>query len=131
MLALSRILWLLACTTLLCNGEEPQSWRSWTAADGLQETYSFSLTVNVNGKVYIRHGTVPFLSVLDGYSVTKIPDPREAQTTEPTTSGRIYLSENGSLWEASPGALREYTHDRWVIQYQTPNDRQIVGLAPA
>jgi signal transduction histidine kinase/CheY-like chemotaxis protein len=124
------MMWLLAFTALLCDGQEHQSWRSWTASDGLQETYSFSLS-NTNGKVCVRHGAVPFLSVLDGYSVTKVPDPREAQTTERATSGRIYSSEQGSFWEASPQALREFTHGRWVVHYQTTDGRRIVGLAPA
>src|ERR1700686_773641 len=74
---------------------------------------------------------MPFLSVLDGYAVTKIPDPREAQTTERTTSGRIYFSEQGSLWEASPEALREFTSGRWVVHYKATDGRRMVGLAPA
>src|SRR5713101_3428872 len=131
MLALSRVLLLLPFIAWLCDGEEHQSWRSWTASDGFQETYSFSLSLNTNGKVCVRHGTVPFFSVLDGYSVTRIPDPREAQKTERATSGRIYFSEQGSLWEASPEVLREFTQGRWVVHYKTTEGSQIVGLAPA
>src|ERR1039457_7690228 len=77
MLPLSRVLLLLPLAVCL-HGDDRPSWRSWTASDGLQETYSFSLTVNANGEVCIRHGTVPFLSVLDGYSIRKEPDPRDA-----------------------------------------------------
>jgi hypothetical protein len=51
-------------------------WRFWTLSDGLQESYSYSLGLGPGGSVAIRHGAVPFMSVLDGYGVRPLADGR-------------------------------------------------------
>ena len=58
---------------VVAQGHDP--WRFWTIADGLQETYSYSLALGPGDSVTIRHGAVPFMSFLDGYGVVRIPEP--------------------------------------------------------
>jgi hypothetical protein len=53
------------------GAQDQDLWRFWTRSDGLQETYSYSLGFGEGGSVTIRHGAVPFLSVLDGYGVDR------------------------------------------------------------
>ncbi len=61
-------------------------WRSWGVRDGLAETYSYAVSMTPGGSAYVRHGSVLSMSVLDGYSVTRIPDPRgSAQVDFPST----------------------------------------------
>jgi signal transduction histidine kinase/CheY-like chemotaxis protein len=127
---LAGILALLSATVLL-RGQEQQLWRSWTAADGLKETYSFSLSVSADGKICVRHGAVPFLSLLDGYSISKIPDPREAQRIERASSGRAYISRQGSVWLTSPDTLREFKDGRWILHHRTLDGQRLIAAAPA
>ena len=63
-------------------------WRFWTFSDGLQETFSYSLGLGPGGSVTIRHGAVPFMSVLDGYTVAHI-----------WRSGRMSSLADGQRWQ--------------------------------
>ena len=47
-------------------------WRFWTVADGLPESYTFSLGLGADGSLTARHGAVRYMSVLDGYVVNRI-----------------------------------------------------------
>src|ERR1019366_7233502 len=70
-------------------------WRFWTFSDGLQETFSYSLGLGPGGSVTIRHGAVPFMSVLDGYTVAHIADPHLEVRADEFTRGRATLAANG------------------------------------
>src|SRR5437868_479582 len=117
--------------TALVRGQEQHSWRYWTAADGLNETYSISLSVSANGQICVRHGAVPFMSVLDGYSVSKVRDPREAQRIERANSGRAYISRQGSMWLTSPDALKEFKDGQWLLHYRPSGGQRLIAAAPA
>src|SRR6266404_431199 len=52
------------------------AWRFWTAADGMKESYSRSISLGAGGRIWVRHGAARGVSVLDGYSVLQVPDPR-------------------------------------------------------
>jgi ligand-binding sensor domain-containing protein len=51
-------------------------WRSWTAADGMPESYIRSIAAGPDGRIWARHGTVDFMSVLDGYGIVRLPESR-------------------------------------------------------
>jgi len=78
-------------------GDDERMWRYWTAADGLPETFTAALTVTPNGQVWARHGAVSWMSVLDGYGVTLIPENR-LFARDDQLSRRVYLSSG-----AQPG----------------------------
>src|ERR1041384_7456067 len=112
------------------NAADQTGWRFWTAADGMQESYSFSLTVGPNGKVCVRHGAVPFLSVLDGYGVTRIPDIRKTASVDRTSSGRGYFAADGTIWLVSQGILKQYRDGAWKEHYRWPDARDLLSAAP-
>ena len=56
--------------------ERPR-WRFWTAADGMRESYTYSLSLDSAGRVWVRHGAVHEMSVLETFGVTRLPEPRE------------------------------------------------------
>ena len=100
--------------------QDQDLWRFWTRSDGLQETYSYSLGLGEGGSVTIRHGAVPFLSVLDGYGVVRIPEAYPTVRVDAYTRGRATPGANGSTWAAIDGNLMEYRDGRWILRYQTP-----------
>jgi len=106
-------------------------WRFWTASDGFQETFSYSLGLGPGGTVTIRHGAVPFMSVLAGYGVAHIADPHQNVRADGVTRGRATLGANGSTWAAIDGNLMEYRAGRWILQYQTPPGLRLIAAAPA
>ena len=113
------------------SAEDQWNWRSWTAADGLQETFTFSLSVGPNGSVIARHGNVPFMSVLDGYTIRKIPDPRQTSKIDWVSSARASLSEDGSTWTTSEERLLQYKDGRWILRFQAPAGQHLIAAAPA
>ena len=106
-------------------------WRFWTRSDGLQETYSYSLGLGEGGSVTIRHGAVPFLSVLDGYGVVRLPEAYPTVRVDGVTRGRATPGANGSTWAAINGNLMEYRRGRWILRYQTPPGQHLIAAAPA
>jgi hypothetical protein len=60
----------------LLRADDRFLWRSWGVRDGFTESYSFALSMAPLGSAYIRHGAVLTVSAFDGYSVTRIPEPR-------------------------------------------------------
>jgi signal transduction histidine kinase/CheY-like chemotaxis protein len=106
-------------------------WRFWTLSDGLQESYSYSLGLGPGGSVAIRHGAVPFMSVLDGYGVVRIPDSNLPGSVDEATRGRATPGLNGSIWTATDGNLMEYRAGRWLVRYETPPGMRLIAAAPA
>ncbi len=111
-------------------GQDQDLWRFWTRSDGLQETYSYSLGLGVSGSLTIRHGAVPFMSVLDGYSVVRLPDPHVPAKIDGYTRGRA-TAGNGSTWTAMDGNLMEYRDGGWVLRYQPPAGQHLIAVSPA
>jgi signal transduction histidine kinase len=78
-------------------------------ADGLPESSCLAVSTSPSGKVLVRHLTSPFVSLLDGYSVSLVPGPE-------TGRGRIYESPGGQLWTVVPDGLEEFKDGVYTLQ---------------
>src|ERR1700676_4810420 len=78
-LAAALLLLLAARTPSLNPGLD---WRFWTASDGLPESFVRKLSRGPDGRIWIRNGSVASMSILDGYSVPLIPEPRADRVIE-------------------------------------------------
>jgi hypothetical protein len=74
----------------------------------LPESACAAVTVGTQGKILAKHLTVPFLSELDGYSVSNFPAPE-------MRSGRVYESPGGQLWTLVPEGLEEFKDGAWML----------------
>lgn len=70
--------WLPLLATLPVYPQTAQNWRFWGASDGLRESFSRSVSRAPNGDIWVRHGSVAEMSVIGGFDVKLIPDPRRA-----------------------------------------------------
>src|SRR6478736_6142317 len=105
---------LVALTLGPCaRGQDREVWRFWTVADGLQESFTFSLALTPDGGLTARHGAVRFMSVLDGYGVSRIPDPHRSGRTDWSGSARATRAEDGSTWTTVDGHLMQYAGGEW------------------
>jgi signal transduction histidine kinase len=111
--------------------QDQDLWRFWTRSDGLQETYTYSLGLGRGGSLVVRHGAVPFFSVLDGYGVARIPEAYPTISVDSVSRGRVTPAANGSFWAAIEGNLMEYSAGRWTLRYQTPPGLRLIAAAPA
>lgn len=73
--------WLLNAAAFVCLALQPMlaqdaGWRFWSRSDGLAESFSMAITRESDGEIWIKHGDVLNMSVLDGYNVRQVADPR-------------------------------------------------------
>jgi len=88
-------------------GEGLESWRFWNLADGMAESFSGGISVAPDGRVWVRHGRVGSLSILDGYTTLSVPAPRTLDKWFQTT-GTDSLVVNDDA-----GYLFEYANRQW------------------
>src|SRR5882672_496511 len=102
-----------ALVSLLCpEFALPQSqfdWRFWTAADGLEESFVRNMARGREGCIWVRHGAVDKMSILDGYGVMRIPEPRAGGVIQDWGRlARVYSSVEGEAWTVEDHALKRY-----------------------
>ena len=109
---LAHPVFVLSC--LLCAGTNLaggtfEDWRFWGLKDGLGESFSAGLSVGPDGRVWIRHGRVSRITILDGFAATGIPAPpalaHATWNTGPESmvgidaSGHLVVYDHG-IWSA-------------------------------
>ena len=104
-------------------------WRYWTSADGLEETFTAALTATPNGQIWALHGAVPFMSILDGYGVTRIPDPR-LYARDDQLSRRVQISPSGVPWAATDAGLAEFVNGAWILRYPATAEQPVLAAVP-
>ena len=78
------------------------AWRFWDYSDGFIESHVLHITEDPRGAIWVKHGLVGSIDVLDGYKVTHVPDPMDFQ--------HVHAS-----WTASARGLKHYENGRWVL----------------
>jgi hypothetical protein len=120
----------LAGVTGMLHADDRFLWRSWGVREGLVETYSYAVSMTAGGSAYVRHGAVSSMSAFDGYSVTRIPDPRgNAQPDWPSTK-RVYAASDGALWTTSLYALKEFRNGKGSVRFRPPTGSQVLAAVP-
>ncbi len=97
---------LAALVGLAVTGAADQ-WRLYKAADGLSESLSTAVTVSPRGTVWVKHGEVNAISMLDGYVIQHIPTPAERIY-------RVYQSRAGRVWAVYENGLLGFVDNEWV-----------------
>ncbi len=107
----------------------PPSWRFWDVADGLEESYCRRLAIDSNGRVWIRHGAVRSMSMLDGYSSHKVPEPRLGDTPIWESMARVFATPEGEAWTIEEGTLKQYRDRHWIAHPpESPVDRLVTAV---
>ena len=120
---------LLLLLTAPLPAQVQAGWRFWSAPDGLTETYCRTLGVTPGGSVWVRHGAVASMSVLDGYTVTRIQEPRTASSVNWSVLARVYASPPGDAWTVEDGALKQYRNRRWIVHAtQAPGEQMRAAI---
>ncbi|MEO7144894.1 MAG: response regulator [Bryobacteraceae bacterium] len=104
------------------------AWRTWTVHDGLVESYVYSLSLAPDGRIWMRHGAVRFMSELDGYTVTRLPDPRSATQPDWSNTASVQTGSQGESWTIEDGALKEYKNGRWLVAAGSPGHHLLAAI---
>jgi signal transduction histidine kinase/CheY-like chemotaxis protein len=122
---------LLMCATGgVLRASNPIQWRFWGVREGFVETYTYRLSVTPNGNAYAGHGAVRAMSVFDGYSVTRIPDPRNSAHWYSPGEARVYACAGCAPWVVSDGELRTFQGGQWVTNPSPRAIGKLVGAVP-
>jgi len=106
--------WVVLCLYGVSSAHGQDGWRFWTPADGMTEAYTQSLAVAGDGSVWARHGSVNAMSVLDGYTVAQIPEPRQAPEVNWLLIARVHADRLGEAWTVEDRVLKQWVGGRWV-----------------
>lgn len=91
----------------VCHAQPaPPGWSFWGTTDGMKESYTSSVAVHA-GSIWIKHGSVNRMNLLDGYGITELPDPGY--------TGKIHTSPDGTLWIWTGQHLSRYRNSRWEL----------------
>jgi len=88
------------------SAQSASPWRFWDSADGFVESYTSSAARDADGSVWVKHGAVGALDLLNGYGLRKMP--------EPGGSGKIERSSDGAMWIWADGRIKRYLDSRWT-----------------
>jgi signal transduction histidine kinase/CheY-like chemotaxis protein len=85
-----------AARPVSAQAQEP-GWRSFTAADGLKESWVAGISVGRSGSIIISHGEVNELTIFDGYELKHLPSPG--------TDQKVYEADGARLWSCRSAAV--------------------------
>jgi signal transduction histidine kinase/CheY-like chemotaxis protein/ligand-binding sensor domain-containing protein len=89
----------------------------------MPESYVRGVTAGPDGRIWIRHGAVESLSVLDGFAITRIPDARLNRISNFGLRARIYADSSGEAWSVEDEGLREYNGGKWTTAVSAGADQ--------
>jgi signal transduction histidine kinase/CheY-like chemotaxis protein len=89
-------------------GEGLDAWRFWNVADGMGESFTGDISVAADGRVWVRHGRVGTVSVLDGYGVVSL--------SAPPILGKWFsiVGKDSLVVNDDGGYLTEYSKGKWI-----------------
>jgi signal transduction histidine kinase len=91
----------------LVQAQKASNWRVYKAADGLRESLTTAVTASPRGNLWVKHGEIDAISVLDGYTVRHLPAPAEYNY-------RVYESPAGKVWSVGSQGLLEFVAEQWL-----------------
>lgn len=101
---------ILSLTLFVATGfaDIPVHWLYWLAGDGLGESCSNSVSTGPSGLVWVNHGDISKMSLLDGYSVQNIPSPG--------VKVPVYENPAGQIWSIYKNGFLKYHYDKDILQ---------------
>ena len=116
-----------------CGFSQPRSpeWRFWTQSDGLAESSIRCVGSGPDGRIWVRHGAVDSMAVLDGYAVVRLPEMRTGSIVDWGIRARAYGARNGEGWAVEAGELRRFVSGRWIVEVAKTDARGMLAAVPA
>ena len=116
-----------------CGFSQPRGpeWRFWTQSDGLAESSIRSVGSAPDGRIWLRHGAVDSMAVLDGYGIARLPEMRTGSIADWGLRARAYGARNGEGWAVEAGELRRFVSGRWMVEVAKTDARGMLAAVPA
>ena len=111
------------------SGLGAESWRYWTVADGMVESFSRALNRGSDGEIWVRHGTVGQMSILDGRGVRRIADPWRESGDSMARQRRVWPDGMGGAWTVENRSLMRFEGDKWKVEWRGENEDEPIDMA--
>jgi signal transduction histidine kinase/ActR/RegA family two-component response regulator len=91
------------------------------------------MSLGASGRVWVRHGAAGGVTVLDGYSVSQVPEPRDSGADiDWSRFAGIHEDRAGIAWTVENHALMRYDGVRWNVESsEAPGERMIEAVPSA
>ena len=103
----------LGMTLAPVEGRGEGNWRYWTAEDGMMESFSRAVNRGSDGEIWVRHGTVGKMSILDGRSVRQIEDPWKESGDRLARQRHVWPDGSGGAWAIENLSLMRFEGGQW------------------
>lgn len=100
------VLLCLSIAVITSRAQQPPHWRFWDAKDGLVEGHSRYLQIDLEGNLWITHGSVNSFSRLDGLTVKQIPRGDDF--------AKICRGGDGQIWVDDNDGFRKLENGKWL-----------------
>ena len=90
------------------GSNESVNWRVWNTADGMLEGFVSQVSRTPAGRVIVRHGDVSNLDILDGFTLSKLPDTASLGTINANIAGNLYTFDRSGVAVFSGGKWNHY-----------------------
>ncbi len=114
------------------DARELSYWRYWTSRDGLRESWVESLVVDLQGRVWVGHGEVNQVSILDGYEIRQLPVPATHPELRVGPNGFVYDESTVHAYDEEKKTWRPFEVPEWAHRFleETGAEDPIVGYIP-
>ena len=112
-----RFFWLIitfACFTCLGRSASVTNLRTWDATDGLVEGNSAKTFLQPDGTLWVKHGLTSEMSIMDGFTVRRIADPKA-----------LHLAYGE--WAGDGEGIKHYRDGIWTF---FPSKEKVLDLTP-
>jgi signal transduction histidine kinase/CheY-like chemotaxis protein len=89
------------------------------------------MSVGADGRVWVRHGAVNAMSVLDGYTVVQIPEARSGSAIVWSQMAGVYTAPTGTGWTVENHALMKFDGARWNTEAVEQTGDTMIAAIPA
>jgi signal transduction histidine kinase/ActR/RegA family two-component response regulator/streptogramin lyase len=106
-------------------------WRFWTQSDGLTESSVRCVGSAPDGRIWLRHGAVNSMTVLDGYGAVRLPEMRTGSIVDWGLRARAYGARNGEGWAVEAGEFRRFVSGHWIVEVAKTDAPGMLVAVPA
>ena len=88
------------------NAQGSPDWRFWDTSDGLEESFTYSASLDSQGRIWLVHGAVDTVTILDGIAAHTVPNPGRYS--------KIAITAAGAAWALNPNGVFHLQRNSWV-----------------
>lgn len=114
------LIFLLIAGPIPCHSKD--GWRFWSVTDGLAASRSEDLAVAPNGRIWANHGTLFYMSTIDGFECRSISNPWARYL-------HVEAGLTDDVWTVNSSNILHYKNGVWH-EYPFTNAREIVSFIP-